>query len=538
MTNVTHEDFIKMMREFKNTIESTIEVSVNTIGKKINDNLDEKLQQIDRKMQKLGEDVSEVDRKVKESDEKNVEMNMTLKKRIEVLEMNNKRMTFRNMKSDTLQKSQNQRIQKETEELNDAKATNELTKEKVVDGNPPRMEKQQSWSEEVEEAWNVKNRKTAELDRKQWTRARRIPNSWIDEIETCDDKDAAEEKDVTADKPTKKLNDIDNETRKHVENWFGYDDETDTNDEESSEEDIDDGKNEEWKKIERKKKKSEKNRKQKIKRKNKMEETLMKAQRMVGLGPFTAKELEKHSEKEDNFETVKIKMVENHLRDHYKYNSQEIKDLKIASTKIAIKEDIFIYIAVENVLDIKDLYRRKAEVRRDDLILKNYIPPQLFARFTAINKICRDKRQENQNLKTQVRFGSRDLEVMIKTKGDKEPFTRVDLKEFIGEAIIPNFDDSQKWRHQPDRRPRRRVTSSRNSSPVRLSNSNVSSIDEVSSKIGKHQLSLNSNEDTTKKLRQESSLDSCYSVDLAACKNKNALNVLKNMEQSEMDVTL
>ena len=37
---------------------------------------------------------------------------------------------------------------------------------------------------------------------------------------------------------------------------------------------------------------------------------------------------------------------------------------------------------------------------------------------------------ENNNLKTQVRFGTKDLEVLIKRKGENEPFVKVNLNEF------------------------------------------------------------------------------------------------------------
>ena len=531
MTNITQEDFIRMMREFKNTIENTIEISVNNVGKKINDNIEEKLHNMDLKMRKLGDDVTEVDRKVTESDEKNVAMNKMLRTRIETLEMNNKRTNLKNMKSDTLRTTKPDIKASQTPE---DKGTTEEQKKKDEDTNAPMIHKQKSWSEEVEETWSLKNTKEAFLDKQQWQNNRRIPNSWTDDVELL----AAGNDTIEDTTKAKQKNVIDKETRNHVKTWFGYDD--DLTEEDTSEEENDDDNNEEWKKIERKKKKSEKNKRQRIKRKTKIEETLMKAQRMVGLGPFSRKDLENQCDIEEDFEKVKIAMIEKHLRQNYKYNSHEIKDLKIVETKIAIKDTIFIYIAVENIIDIRDLYKRKAEIRRDDLILKNYIPPQLFARFNAINRICRDRREEDRNLKTQVRFGDKDLEVLTKTKGENEPFVKTDLKDFIGEARLPLFDDSQRWRHQKDRKPRRRVTSSRHNSPVRISNMEVEEVDlntseQVSNKLGKHQLSVNSVDDPTKRPRHESSLDSCHSADMAACKTKDPL---EDTEDAELEITL
>ena len=93
-------------------------------------------------------------------------------------------------------------------------------------------------------------------------------------------------------------------------------------------------------------------------------------------------------------------MVTNHLKIIYKYNKEDIKNLGIKETKITMKEDIFIYIAVEDVEEIRDLYRRKADIKRDDVTLRNYIPPQYYLRFSALNNICKQKGQKSQDAGT------------------------------------------------------------------------------------------------------------------------------------------
>ena len=67
---------------------------------------------------------------------------------------------------------------------------------------------------------------------------------------------------------------------------------------------------------------------------------------------------------------------------------------------------------------------------------------------------------EDDRLKTQIRFGDRDLEVLTKLKGSQEPFRQEDLKTFIGDSEIPEFDFRLRWNIQTDRPPRRRVSSS------------------------------------------------------------------------------
>ena len=93
-------------------------------------------------------------------------------------------------------------------------------------------------------------------------------------------------------------------------------------------------------------------------------------------------------------------------------------------------------------------------------IVKNYIPPQFFYHFSALNKLCKVRRQEDNSLKTQIRFGEKDLEILTKEKGSEEAFQVEDLRTFIGDCIIPEFDYRLKWKIQTDRPPRRIVSSS------------------------------------------------------------------------------
>ena len=53
-----------------------------------------------------------------------------------------------------------------------------------------------------------------------------------------------------------------------------------------------------------------------------MEEAASKAQRMVGLGPMKPETVEKYMKEDDDFEVVKIKVVQEHLRNIYKYNDK------------------------------------------------------------------------------------------------------------------------------------------------------------------------------------------------------------------------
>ena len=109
--------------------------------------------------------------------------------------------------------------------------------------------------------------------------------------------------------------------------------------------------------------------------------------------------------------------------------------------------------------DIRDIYARKAECKADETTVKNFIPPQYYDRFMALNRLCSGRRQEGPQLKTQVCFGDKDLEILTKIKGSDDPYRVVDLRQFAAGGRIPDFNPNLRWKWQEDRQPRRRVMS-------------------------------------------------------------------------------
>ena len=159
-----------------------------------------------------------------------------------------------------------------------------------------------------------------------------------------------------------------------------------------------------------------------------------------------------------NYSQAKTWAVKAHLAQHYCYNQQELDALDILETKRTNKDDI-VYIATANEMDIKDIYSRKAECRSDDTTVKIFIPPQFYSRFSALNRICADKRSRDESLKTQIRFGERDLVILTKEKGSQEPYYTENLNVFTEGEELPEVDMTIKWRFHEDRPPRRRVAS-------------------------------------------------------------------------------
>ena len=60
-------------------------------------------------------------------------------------------------------------------------------------------------------------------------------------------------------------------------------------------------------------------------------------------------------------------------------------------------------------------------------------------------------------MKTQLRFGARDIEILLKKKGAAEPYKKVPYKTITDPDLIPKFDYTLKWKPRNDRMTRRKL---------------------------------------------------------------------------------
>ena len=457
----TGDDLMKFMVDFRDTMEKKIEAVSGEIDVKL-----------EGKMKTINDGMIDIIKEVKSNDKKQAAASMELARRIDLMEVDMKRIKFSRMRSDSLhdkgdgEKMNGRRrteTQKTKDRMNDRHVEEVSDKEVEVENEDYEpMRKEKSWAEEMEEEIRNGGRENPlrNDDKEQWTNKVRKPSSWATEL-NGEIKLAAEKtgrmekvtrKMIREEKAVKRLEEhackrTAVNTPKH---WFG--DSEDSSEDTSEDDDT-------WNKVSREEKNREKKRRNRIRKSEKKAEVSKKARNMAGLGPITNKEIEEQrAAVGGDYELAKIKAAKEHLSYYYRYNKEELEDLEILETKRTNKDEI-LYIAVRDQRDIGDIYARKAECQQDETIVKNYIPPQFFARFSALNELCKDRRQEDDSLKTQLRFGDRDIEVLTKEKGSEDPFRVTKLQEFIGDRTVPEFDFSLKWRAQNDRPPRRRVTS-------------------------------------------------------------------------------
>ena len=480
------EELLKFMQTFKTTIETTM----TDIGKDINKKIDEKLAN-------LGNGLNELTEEVKKNENKQEERNKKLENRLNRLEIDAGRAKYARTKMNTKEMMDEKR--EELEQKDDRRKKEEKEKERMMEKNTqkkryvlekqnterheeeeeaPEIRRSSSWAEEVErEDENGRDNGTVREDIGQWVKEKRIPSNWAENL-SGQVREAAEKSGKTTEPGKRRRMERERETasrmdKEHetagrmvnvemshrcrsstkpkINHWFG---ESSTEEEETS--DLSEEENEEWSTIERQNRRIERKNRMTEKKRRKREEVAGKARRMAGIGPITDQDIETQRTKTNNYELAKVWAVKSHLASKYEYNQTELDQLEIVETKRTNKDDI-IYIATENEKDIKDLYYRKAECKREDTTIKHFIPPQFWDRFIALNRICALRREEDNELKTQLRFGEDDLIILTKQKGSNQPFKKVNMNDFTGGTRIPEFDTKVKWKITEDRPPRRRI---------------------------------------------------------------------------------
>ena len=99
--------------------------------------------------------------------------------------------------------------------------------------------------------------------------------------------------------------------------------------------------------------------------------------------------------------------------------------LEIIETKRAQKDKI-VYAVMGKIEDVKEIHFRRAKSENDRIITKDCIPPQLYDRYIAIANKATERRKLDSKLKTQLRWGVKDIEIFVKEKGTEEPLKKVD----------------------------------------------------------------------------------------------------------------
>ena len=142
------------------------------------------------------------------------------------------------------------------------------------------------------------------------------------------------------------------------------------------------------------------------------------------------------------------------LQGYLKFDKGDLSDIDITDTKMSAKGDNIMYIVLDCPEKVINIRRRIADCQNDEIKTREFIPPQFFARYTALARYASELRAEKPEVKTQIRFLERDIGLFTKIKGSMLPFLPVNMNDIELSDIEPNAD----WKRKTDLPPWRRTS--------------------------------------------------------------------------------
>ena len=177
-----------------------------------------------------------------------------------------------------------------------------------------------------------------------------------------------------------------------------------------------------------------------------------KAKHMLGLGPIRRDSISYFHNIVGDLEDAKKMAINEFLSEYLQLNEEERKDFDIIDTTFAKNEDDLIYVTFRDFESVKEIRRRVAIIRNDEIKVRIFIPPQFWTRYRFLSNYCADERAKNSNFKTMIRFTDTDMEVLFKDKSNEDQYNAVPLKDIENEVgKIPKFDHSLSWKLRVDR---------------------------------------------------------------------------------------
>ena len=191
--------------------------------------------------------------------------------------------------------------------------------------------------------------------------------------------------------------------------------------------------------------------------KTKKSEAAIKASLTVGCHPVKKEVNNNFYEKCRDMTKAREYAVKDFLTNYLQFNKSELDKIEIMEMKVSAKCDDTIYVALKDINMVKEIHWRVGEIKNPEIAIRNYIPPQFWRRYMYLNQECSKYREKYPNVKTLLRFGQKDVEIFMKTRGSEEPYKKVPFEEITFTRDIPRFEHDLKWTNNTNRSPRRKL---------------------------------------------------------------------------------
>ena len=75
----------------------------------------------------------------------------------------------------------------------------------------------------------------------------------------------------------------------------------------------------------------------------------------------------------------------------------------------------------------------------------------MYKCYIAISRVCAEKISHDKDLKTQICFGSKDIEIFTKIKWSGEGYKIEDLSSFMEDVELLVFDNYIQWKKRDEK---------------------------------------------------------------------------------------
>ena len=208
--------------------------------------------------------------------------------------------------------------------------------------------------------------------------------------------------------------------------------------------------------------KAEKNKEKKQKEKEIKEKKIRKAALLgrytIGVGPIMPESITYFNNITADYEEAKRMAGAEFLTEYLKFNHEDMQDLEITDTRISQKGDNVLYLVLDSPEKVVNIRRRLADIQNHDIITCDFIPPQFYDRYRALSSHAKELRNNNSQLKTQIRFEELDIELYTKEKGTDGPFQPMGITALQDQLDLPRIDHTIQWKRKTEKQHWRSVS--------------------------------------------------------------------------------
>ena len=218
---------------------------------------------------------------------------------------------------------------------------------------------------------------------------------------------------------------------------------------------------EQWDGIaDRQAKNQEKKRREEEKKNIRIEKAAYIGRCRIGIGPIRQESIDYFNKITSDYNLAKKMAAAEFLQGYLKFDDEDLSDIAITDTKMSGKGDHIMYIVLDCPEKVLNIRRRLADCQNVEVKTREFIPPQFYARYTALAKYASELRARKSNLKTQIRFLQMDIGLFTKTKGSMLPFLPVNMEELEADCKLPAIEPNAEWNRRVDQPPWRRTSPS------------------------------------------------------------------------------